>query len=72
VAHPFFTPSVAGPQATAWAIEAWARHAPRAELAEEAAIVDGLRFLLRALNMEHVAALGDSEHLVERIRLFLD
>jgi len=72
VAHPFFTLSVAEPQATACTIEAWASHAPRAELAEEAAIVDELRFLLRALNMEHVAALGDSEHLVELVRLFLD
>jgi hypothetical protein len=40
-------------------------------LDEEAAIVAELRFLLRALNWEHVAALGESEHLVERIRLFL-
>jgi hypothetical protein len=72
VAHPFFTLSVAEPEETEWAIAAWEGYAPREELVEEAAIVDDLRFLLRALNWEHVAALGYSEHLVERIRLFLD
>ena len=71
VAHPFVTLSVAEPEETAWAVEAWDGYAPQEELEEEAAIVDELRFLLRALNWEHVAALGASEHLVERIRLFL-
>ena len=42
------------------------------ELEEEAAIVEQLRFLLRALNWEHTAALGESEHLIDRIRLFLE
>jgi hypothetical protein len=71
VAHPFFTLSVGDPEEAAWTVEAWAGHAPRDELDEEAAIVDELRFLLRALNWEHVAALGESEHLVERVRLFV-
>jgi hypothetical protein len=71
VAHPFFTLSVAEPEESAWAVGAWDGFAPQHELDEEAAIVAELRFLLRALNWEHVAALGESEHLVERIRLFL-
>jgi hypothetical protein len=72
VAHPFFTLSVADPEENAWAIEAWEGYAPKDELQEEAAIVDELRFLLRALNWEHTAALGESEHLIDRIRLFLE
>jgi aminoglycoside phosphotransferase (APT) family kinase protein len=72
VAHPLFTLSVAEPDEFAWTLEAWDGHAPRGELEEEAAIVEELRFLLRALNWEHVAALGESEHLVERIRLFVE
>jgi hypothetical protein len=71
VAHPFFTLSVAEPDEFGWTIEAWDGYAPTAELQEEAAIVDELRFLLRALNWEHVAALGETEHLVDRIRRFL-
>jgi len=71
VAHPFFTLSVAEPEEIPWTLEAWEGHAPAGELEEEAAIVGELRFLLRALNWEHVAALGDSGHLVERIRLFV-
>jgi thiamine kinase-like enzyme len=71
VAHPFFTLSVAEPEEVPWTLEAWEGYAPANELEEEAAIVEELRFLLRALNWEHVAALGDSEHLVERIRLFV-
>lgn len=54
-----------------WTLEAWEGYAPRNELVEEAAIVDELRFLLRALNWEHVAALGETEHLVDRICRFL-
>jgi len=72
VAHPFFTLSVADPEENAWAVEAWEGYAPKDELQEEAAIVDELRFLLRALNWEHTAALGESEHLIDRIRLFLE
>jgi hypothetical protein len=72
VAHPFFTLSVADPKETAWAVEAWEGYAPQDELQEEAAIVDELRFLLRALNWEHTAALGESEHLIDRLRLFLE
>jgi hypothetical protein len=72
VAHPFFTLSVADPEENAWAVEAWEGYAPQDELQEEAAIVDELRFLLRALNWEHTAALGESEHLIDRIRLFLE
>ncbi|HST15649.1 MAG TPA: hypothetical protein VLJ44_12450 [Gaiellaceae bacterium] len=72
VAHPFFTLSVAEPDETAWALEAWAGYAPQVELQEEAAIVEELRFLLRALNWEHTAALGESEHLIDRIRLFVE
>jgi hypothetical protein len=71
VAHPFFTLSVAEQEEIAWTLEAWDGYAPRKELEEEAAIVDELRFLVRALNWEHVAALGETEHLVERIRLFV-
>jgi aminoglycoside phosphotransferase (APT) family kinase protein len=71
VAHPFFTLSVAEPEELDWTLEAWEGHAPARELQEEAAIVAELRFLLRALNWEHVAALGESEHLVDRIRLFV-
>lgn len=71
VAHPFFTLSVSEPEEIKWALEAWNGHAPLAELEEEAAIVSELRLLLRALNSEHVAALGESEHLVELIRQFL-
>jgi len=71
VAHPFFTLSVADPEEIPWTLEAWEGHAPADELEEEAAIVEELRFLVRALNWEHVAALGDSDHLVERIRLFV-
>ena len=72
VAHPFFTLSVAEPEEVGWVVEAWEGYAPRDELEEEAAIVGELRFLLRALNWEHVAALGDSEHLVDRIRRFVE
>lgn len=71
VAHPFFTLSVADPEEIPWTLEAWEGYASADELEEEAAVVEELRFLLRALNWEHVAALGDSEHLVERIRLFV-
>ena len=71
VAHPFFTLSVAEPVEIDWTLEAWEGYAPRNELVEEAAIVDELRFLLRALNWEHVAALGETEHLVDRICRFL-
>ena len=71
VAHPFFTLSVAEPEEVGWTLEAWEGWAPRDELEEEAAIVAELRFLLRALNWEHVAALGESEHLVDRICRFL-
>jgi aminoglycoside phosphotransferase (APT) family kinase protein len=71
VAHPFFTLSVAEPAEFGWTLEAWDGYAPTAELQEEAVIVDELRFLLRALNWEHVAALGETEHLVDRIRRFL-
>jgi len=72
VAHPFFTLSVADPKENAWAVEAGEGYPPQDELQEEAAIVDELRFLLRALNWEHTAALGESEHLIDRIRLFLE
>jgi hypothetical protein len=72
VAHPFFTLSVAEPEEVPWTLEAWEGFAPARELAEEAAIVEELRFLLRALNWEHVAALGETEHLVDRIRLFVE
>jgi hypothetical protein len=72
VAHPFFTLSVAEPEEVEWTLEAWSGYAPQTELEEEAAIVDELRFLLRALNWEHVAALGEAEHLVDRIRLFVE
>jgi aminoglycoside phosphotransferase (APT) family kinase protein len=72
VAHPFLTLSVAEPDEAGWTLEAWEGYAPREELEEEAEIVRELRLLLRALNWEHVAALGEPEHLVERIRLFLD
>jgi len=71
VAHPFFTLSVAEPEEVGWVVEAWEGYAPLDELEEEASIVGELRFLLRALNWEHVAALGDSEHLVDRIRRFV-
>lgn len=71
VAHPFFTLSVAEPEEFAWTLEAWDGAAPADELVEEAAIVDELRFLLRALNWEHVAALGESEHLVDRVHRFV-
>ncbi|MGN6798281.1 MAG: phosphotransferase [Gaiellaceae bacterium] len=71
VAHPFFTLSVAQPQEVVWTLEAWEGYAPADELEEEAAIVEELRFLLRALNWEHTAALGEAEHLVDRIRLFV-
>jgi hypothetical protein len=71
VAHPFFTLSIAELEEIAWAIEAWEDYAPRDELEEEAAIVDELRFLLRALNWEHTAALGDVDHLVDRIRRYV-
>jgi hypothetical protein len=71
VAHPFFTLSIAEGDEVEWALEAWDGFAPHAELQEEAAIVVEHRFLLRALNWEHVAALGESAHLVERIRLFV-
>jgi aminoglycoside phosphotransferase (APT) family kinase protein len=71
VAHPFFTLSVSEPAEVDWVIEAWEGYAPRDELEEEAAIVAELRFLLRALNWEHTAALGESEHLVDRIRRFV-
>jgi aminoglycoside phosphotransferase (APT) family kinase protein len=71
VAHPFFTLSVAEPEEIGWTLEAWDGHAPQSELEEEAAIVVELRLLVRALNWEHVAALGETEHLVDRIRLFL-
>lgn len=71
VAHPFFTLSVSEPDEVAWTLEAWDGYAPQDELEEEAAIVDELRFLVRALNWEHTAALGESDHLVDRIRLFL-
>jgi hypothetical protein len=71
VAHPFFTSSVAEPEEVGWTVEAWEGSAPRDELEEEAAIVRELRFLLRALNWEHTAALGETEHLVDRIRLFV-
>ena len=71
VAHPFFTLSVAEPEEFRWTLEAWDGYAPTAELQEEAAIVDELRFLLRALNWEHVAVLGETEHLVDRIRRFV-
>jgi hypothetical protein len=72
IAHPFFTLSVAEPDEAVWVLEAWEGYAPRRELAEEAAIVGDLRFLLRALNWEHTAALGESEHLIDRIRRFLE
>lgn len=71
VAHPFFTLSVAQPEEVPWTLEAWDGYAPEGELEEEAAIVEELRFLVRALNWEHVAALGETEHLVDRIRLFV-
>jgi Phosphotransferase enzyme family len=71
IAHPFFTLSVAEPEEIDWTLAAWKGHAPAAELAEEAGIVDELRFLLRALNWEHTAALGETEHLEDRIRRFL-
>ena len=71
VAHPFFTLSVAETGEISAALEAWEGHAPRDELAEEANVVAELRYLLRALNWEHTAALGETEHLVDRIRLFL-
>jgi aminoglycoside phosphotransferase (APT) family kinase protein len=71
VAHPFFTLSIAEPVEVGWTVEAWDDYAPRDELEEEAGIVRELRFLLRALNWEHVAALGETEHLVDRIRLFV-
>lgn len=71
VAHPFFTLSVSEPEEVAFAVEAWDGYAPRHELEEEAAIVSELRFLLRALNWEHTAALGETEHLIDRIRLFV-
>lgn len=71
VAHPLFTLSVADAEEIPWTLEGWGGYAPGDELEEEAAIVVELRFLLRALNWEHVAALGESEHLVERIRLFV-
>jgi Ser/Thr protein kinase RdoA (MazF antagonist) len=71
VAHPFFTLSVAGPEEIPWTLEAWEGFASADELEEEAAIVEELRFLLRALNCEHVAALGETEHLVDRIRRFV-
>jgi hypothetical protein len=72
VAHPLFTLSVAEPEEFAWTLEAWDGYAPPGELEEEAAIVEELRFLLRALNWEHAAELGESEHLVDRIRLFVE
>ena len=71
VAHPFFTLSVAEPEEVGWTLEAWEGYAPQDELVEEAAIVTELRFLVRALNWEHVAALGEVDHLVDRIRLFV-
>ena len=71
VAHPFFTLSVAEPGEISAALEAWEGHASRDELAEEANVVAELRYLVRALNWEHTAALGETEHLVDRIRLFL-
>jgi hypothetical protein len=72
VAHPFFTLSVAEPEEVDWTLAAWEGHAPDDELEEEAWIVRELRFLLRALNWEHVAALGETEHLIDRIRLFVE
>jgi aminoglycoside phosphotransferase (APT) family kinase protein len=71
VAHPLFSLSIAEPEEVVWTLEAWEGAAPARELEEEAAIVDELRFLIRALNWEHVAALGETEHLVDRIRRFL-
>jgi aminoglycoside phosphotransferase (APT) family kinase protein len=71
VAHPFFTLSISEPEEVDWVIEAWEGYAPEAALAVEASIVAELRFLLRALNWEHVAALGETEHLVDRVRLFV-
>jgi Phosphotransferase enzyme family len=73
VAHPFFTLSIAEREEVGWAIDAWEGYARREELEEEAAIiVTELRFLVRALNWEHVAVLGETEHLIDRIRLFVE
>jgi hypothetical protein len=72
VAHPFFSLSTADPGEETPYLDAWSEHAPRNELEEEAAIVAEVRFLVRALNWEHVAALGEVEHLVDRIRWFVD
>jgi aminoglycoside phosphotransferase (APT) family kinase protein len=72
VAHPFFTLSIAEPEEVGWTVDAWEDYAPRDELEQEASIVRELRFLLRALNWEHTAALGETEHLIDRIRLFVE
>ncbi len=71
VAHPFFSLTTAEPEEVSPYLDAWKGAAPREELAREAALVMELRFLLRALNWEHVAALGEREHLVDRVERFL-
>jgi hypothetical protein len=72
VAHPFFSLSTAQPDQVSPYLEVWAELAPRRELDEEAAIVLELRPLIRALNSEDVAALGEVDHLIELIRRFID
>jgi hypothetical protein len=71
VAHPFFSLSTDRSAPAAY-LEEWAEHAPFGEVEEEASIVAELRFLIRALNSEHVAALsGGDDHLVDLVRRFL-
>jgi Phosphotransferase enzyme family len=57
VAHPFFTLNLGTEPGELDAyLECWTSFAPRNELVEEAAAVDELRLLLRALNWERVLA----------------
>jgi hypothetical protein len=71
VAHPFFSLSTAEPGEVAPYLEAWEGAASRAQLEREAGIVMELRFLVRALNWEHVAALGEHEQLLDRVERFV-
>lgn len=71
VAHPFFSLSTADPEEIPPYLDAWEEKAPRSQLEREAAIVMELRFLVRALNWEHVAAVGEREHLVDRVERFV-
>jgi hypothetical protein len=52
------------PEVIASTVEGWLLLADAGERAREHPSI-------RALNWEHVAALGETEHLVDRIRLFL-